>query len=577
MIKYFCKECNTYTETSECGICGSRTIMESKVFWCPECNVPTYEEVCERCHTRGEYLTTDVRPVFPEEKLLLSILLDDMESLKGKAVWNGVGNRYFIDGKRLKNSLKQLIKKDVEGYADKVAEKLNSEESLRWVQEEKIAFEEYIKIFIDANKGRYEAITSEALDYISEASRNYSQGDMFVSFSGGKDSTVTSHLAIRGIGTPRVIHIFGDTTLEFPKTMEYVERFKKANPMIPMLSARNKEQDFMELCDQVGPPSRVMRWCCTIFKTGAITRKIDSTFKNKKSILTFYGVRRSESASRSKYDRESDSPKIAKQKVVSPIIDWIDFDVWLYMLTTGIDFNDAYRYGYTRVGCWCCPNNSDWSAFLSSLYMTEQYKKFHNFLVEFARRIGKEDAEVYVRDGKWKARQGGNGIEHSKNIFVEFKPCATQDNTFDYQLTKPITPDFYEFFKPFGFLNFEMGNKRLGEVYVLDRKENPVMKLQGRVGSTNLKVSVLKVPLGRSKTVREVEMKIQNQLTKYQICLACLGCESACKHDAIKIKKMANGEYEYRIKDEKCIRCGECITHYDGGCYMRKVLITKRG
>ena len=72
------------------------------------------------------------------------------------------------------------------------------------------------------------------------------------------------------------------------------------------------------------------------------------------------------------------------------------------------------------------------------------------------------------------------------------------------------------------------------------------------------------------------EMKIQNQLTKYQICLACLGCESACKHDAIKIKKLSNESYEYRIDDKKCIRCGECITHYDGGCYMRKVLITKR-
>ena len=76
--------------------------------------------------------------------------------------------------------------------------------------------------------------------------------------------------------------------------------------------------------------------------------------------------------SRSKYERESDSPKITKQRIVSPIIDWMDFDIWLYILTSGIDFNDAYRLGYARVGCWCCPNNSGWSEFLSKIHMHEQ-------------------------------------------------------------------------------------------------------------------------------------------------------------------------------------------------------------
>lgn len=568
MIKYFCENCNTYTETSECSICHNRTSLKSKIYWCSECHTPVYDTHCKRCGTKGKYLTTDVRPVFPEERLLLSILIGDLEGLKRKSVWNGVGNRYFVDGQKLNISIKELIEQNAEEVAKQL--ELNKE----WIDYEE--FNHEMKVFIEANKHRYEEITTEAIEYIKNASINYSQGEMFVSFSGGKDSTVTSHLAIRGVGLPQIIHIFGDTTLEFPETMKYVERFKKANPKIPMLVAQNKEQNFFDMCDQVGPPSRVMRWCCTIFKTGAITRKIESTFKSKKNILTFYGVRRSESSSRSKYERESDSPKIAKQKVVSPIIDWLDFDVWLYILTTGIDFNDAYRFGYTRVGCWCCPNNSGWSAFLANIYMTDQYNTFNDFLVDFARRIGKKDAEVYVKEGKWKARQGGNGIEYSKNIFVEFKPCALQENTFDYQLTKPITEDLYELFKPFGFINKEMGNKRLGEVFVLDRQGNPILKLQGRIGTYNLKVSILKLPLARAKNIRDAEMKIQNQLTKFQICLACLGCESACKHDAIKIKKLPNNQYDYKIDDNKCVRCTECINHFDGGCYMRKVLITKR-
>ena len=138
--------------------------------------------------------------------------------------------------------------------------------------------------------------------------------------------------------------------------------------------AKNREKNFEDLCKIVGPPSRVMRWCCTVFKTGAIQKTISSAFKNKTNILSFQGIRHNESASRSKYDRESQSPKIAKQTVFSPIIDWIDYDVWLYILTTGIDFNYAYRLGWSRVGCWCCPNNGGWSEFLAKVHVYDQYK-----------------------------------------------------------------------------------------------------------------------------------------------------------------------------------------------------------
>lgn len=127
--------------------------------------------------------------------------------------------------------------------------------------------------------------------------------------------------------------------------MKYIERFKKEHPQTPIVSSRNKDKDFEELCALVGPPSRVMRWCCTIFKTGAIQRKIKTMFRNKNKIITFYGIRRNESASRNKYERETEGSKITKQITISPIIDWMDFDVWLYMLTTEIDFNYAYRLG----------------------------------------------------------------------------------------------------------------------------------------------------------------------------------------------------------------------------------------
>lgn len=583
MLKYFCKTCNIESRTSECSICGNRAERKSKLYYCKNCNIPIYEEKCSICGSKGKYLSTDVRPVFPEERLLLEILLDKPLKYKDSSVWNVVGNKYIINGKKLNIPLDGLISKS----SDEVLEKIGKYKSKNSYEFFKINIDK----FIEANKDRFNYIVTEAIEFIKNVSSEYNEDEMFVSFSGGKDSTVVHDLVIKALSNPNIIHIFGDTTLEFPITMDYIRRFKKDNNHIAMLVAKNKDNKFMDICKIAGPPSRVMRWCCTFFKTGAISKKINSVFKNKKKLLTFYGIRRSESTSRSKYDRESESPKIAKQKVASPIIDWNDFDIWLYILSTKIDFNDAYRLGYSRVGCWCCPNNSQWSEYLSSIYMSEEYNKWRNFLVNFARQIGKPDPEIYVDKGYWKARQGGNGLEMSNNTFVEFKPCATEENSFNYDLKRPISEQLYEFFKPFGWINKELGNSRLGEVYIMDRNNNPVIRLQGRKGRNLLKVSVLKLPIVRAKNIRDAKTKIECQLTKYQMCVGCLGCQGICKHNAITIRKDIqkedNGSSEcvldklnetiYTIDDEKCIHCGDCINHFDGGCYMRKVLITRRG
>ena len=74
---------------------------------------------------------------------------------------------------------------------------------------------------MEANKDRYNYITEEAVSFIQKYENKYAIEDMMVSFSGGKDSTVTSHLVNRALGTNKVLHVFGDTTLEFPYTLEY--------------------------------------------------------------------------------------------------------------------------------------------------------------------------------------------------------------------------------------------------------------------------------------------------------------------------------------------------------------------
>lgn len=577
MVKYRCSNCQDIeVKGSTCPHCGGRAYpVLSEIYWCSHCNTPTYYPVCKICNSKAKRISTDLRPVFPEERILLETILSLWNqtevSLAGKHIWNGSGNIYYANGERLDIRISSL--KDLEiglvqqGYRERSRQ-------LSTYQEE---FQQEIAAFVQANREHLEQIEQEAVSYLGQIGEKYSTQDMMVSFSGGKDSTVVADLVNRtlGSGEKKILHIFGDTTLEFPSTYEYVKRYKETHYKIPVISSRNKDKDFFALCDEIGPPSRVMRWCCTIFKTGAITRKIEKVFKNKKHIITFYGIRRSESVSRSKYEKESHSPKITKQTVISPVIDWYDFDIWLYILGRNIDFNDAYRLGYARVGCFCCPNNSIWSEFLSKVHMPQLYGEFRDTLVKFAARIGKPDPEEYVDSGNWKARQGGNGVEFANKSVISFTPCVLEDNSFNYQLQRPISEEFYQLFKPFGRLDFTLGNARLGEVYVLDRNGKLLLKLQGRIGSTSLKVTIYHKNLSGARSLKGAEERIKCQITKYQMCMGCLACEGVCKQDAITIKEQA-GEIHYSISDEKCVRCGECVGHFTGGCYMRKVLAIKR-
>lgn len=553
--------------------CGCTTEMASTIYWCTECNIPIFYKTCPICGLEGKYISTDMRPVFPEENALISIILaDNPAKYQESSVWYGSG-MYIIDGKKVRLSITKINK-----YPLEQIKQIRGKYNLFANQISYDFFEKVIEKFVKANVDRYNDITEEAICFVQQYREKYVIEDMMVSFSGGKDSTVTSHIVNRALGTNKVLHIFGDTTLEFPYTLEYKKRFNKNEESrgVRVLTAKNREKNFENLCEIVGPPSRVMRWCCTVFKTGAIQKIISSAFKDKNNILSFQGIRRNESVNRSKYERESRNSKISKQTVVSPIIDWIDFDVWLYILTTKIDFNDAYRLGWTRVGCWCCPNNGGWSEFLAKIHMHDKYLHWHELLVNFAKQIGKPDPEEYVNDGGWKARQGGNGLPAAQSSVVSFEACATDENAFNYDLKRPITEELYELFKPFGYINKELGNKRLGEVYIMNKAGNIVLILRGRIGSTKLKVVIKDIHIAKSRTLSTAEGKIQCQLTKYQMCLGCKACESVCKYDAINVKDDGKGNISYSIDNDKCRRCTECVGHFNAGCYMRKVLSIKR-
>jgi len=551
-----------------------------KLYWCGKCNIPVYKTSCPLCHSKTTYFAMDARPVFPEEIALLEILLHKKEQLQGQSIWNTKGNRYFADGILLKEfSVKNIIE---EWDPDQVHRLFIDEENNGFDYD---SFDSMIAKFILANKKSLQRLEYDSFEFIKTVSEKYEKRINIVSFSGGKDSTVVSNLVRRALVAPDILHVFGNTTLEFPTTYQYVDLFQKYNRRVPFFKPKS-DHDFFELSETIGPPSRVMRWCCTVFKTGPIADIIDKLsidelsepgFTKDKKILTFYGIRRSESTQRSKYEDVSESPKIAKQIVASPIIDWIDADIWLYLLTHDELFNHAYRLGFSRVGCLVCPNNSDWAFFLNRVHFPEQSTKWRDFLVAFARKIGKLDAEEYVDSGNWKARQGGNGMAVGFST-IKFEPCATESNARNFSLTRPITKDLCEYFRPFGNLDFERGRTLLGEVYVWGRKDKkkdkPLLRLQGKIGQNHLKI-IVDPEVFRNEYPRKSYMLLENwidcQLRKYQACIACGGCPAICKMKAITLI-----DEKYRIDANKCIGCMECIAHYDKGCLVTKVTQTRR-
>lgn len=570
----WCNKCNIETNDSVCPLCGETTVedLPVEIYWCSECRTPVIQTstqadkgICPICKRQTKYLASDLRPVFPEERLLVELLLKKKPNeLVEKSVWAS-NNRYYVEGKTISisNDLYQSVD------TDKIVDLLQQNKSGNSYE----YFEKHMATFVMANQDRLNYLIDEAHSFIRNAASKFPEERIVVSFSGGKDSTVTADLAVKALSNPSLVHIFGDTTLEFPSTIEYAHRFRDAHPDAIFQIAKNDEQNFYDVCEDIGPPARMMRWCCSMFKTGPITRVINSLYRSQQ-ILTFYGIRKSESVSRSKYNRiedNADAVKIQQQTVASPIFFWKDIDIWLYLIAENVDFNDAYRLGYDRVGCWCCPNNNQRAQFLSKIHMPEQSKKWREFLIGFAKKIGKPDPETYVDSGKWKARQGGNGLASANDVKIRFTNCTAEDHAKIYRLVRAFDDELVGMFVPFGRVAPELGKKLLREVIVLDHRTNvPILSLQPfNQDGYDYAVKVRTMNIADHD---ELQRMVGYQIRKFNACRKCLKCESLCRVGAITINN-----FGYYIDPQKCVHCKTCMTakYLDGGCMMDKYLRTK--
>lgn len=98
-----------------------------EIYWCAQCFTPIIQTtnqvdkgVCPFCHQSTKYLTADLRPVFPEERLLIEIIFRKKpHEFKNCSVW-AESNRYYIDGKPISISMRSFQDAD----ADRVVSQL---------------------------------------------------------------------------------------------------------------------------------------------------------------------------------------------------------------------------------------------------------------------------------------------------------------------------------------------------------------------------------------------------------------------------------------------------------------------
>ena len=532
--------------------------IKTVAYWCSHCKVPiirpkSENEKCPNCGRRMKFLSNTLRPVFPAEERFVELMTG--KKFNNTILWKGKST-YYADGKSIRITNEEKVNAD-----DKMLRKELLNKSF-----DNTKFNKNIDLFIRLNKEHLDYITQEAIEFVQEESAKYDIKNTMVSFSGGKDSTVVSDIVCKALPDKKIIHIFSDTTLEIDSTYEYVERLKK-NPQIELHIARNNDNNFFEMAKKIGPPTMAGRWCCYMFKTGALNRKMNEIFNGR--VLTFYGVRRSESATRANYNRveeKTESVKIANQRSSAPILYWTDLDVWLYILANKIDFNIAYRYGYNRVGCWCCPNATISSELMERIYNHKKYYKWTDYLREFGEQCGKDDLDDYVKNGRWKMRNGGLGVKASSSVKIKASDCTAEENGKIYELLKDINKEFYNLFLPFGYL--QEGRKEINEMLILHPTSMiPIISLQP------LNKRKIKIVTINAKNPRSLHSRLAYQIVKYNACNQCLKCESLCRFGAITCKPD-----KYEIDNNKCRRCQACVNpkYLSGGCLMCRYLRTKK-
>jgi len=220
---------------------------------------------------------------------------------------------------------------------------------------------------------------------------NHFNGKVYISFSGGKDSTVLLHIA-RSL-YPNIPAVFVDTGLEYPEIVDFVDtvpgviylkpkmNFKDvitkygypviskkisnvvqgANPGTNRLKQLqgnliNKKTGELSAfnCKKykylLDAPFKISDKCCHYLK-----KQPGDNFQKETGLKPMYGLMASESRFRQiDYLKTGCNAFDIKKPQSQPIAFWNEDDIWEYLRNKNVPYSKIYDMGYERTGCMFC-------------------------------------------------------------------------------------------------------------------------------------------------------------------------------------------------------------------------------
>jgi len=197
----------------------------------------------------------------------------------------------------------------------------------------------------------------------------------YLAFSGGKDSLCIYHLAkeagvkfdahynITGIDPPELVYFIRDNYPDVIRDMY--------------------KQSMWKLIEKRGLPTRLYRFCCKELKEHGGEGRICVTgvrwaesVKRKNNRKPFE-VMTSKTSDKMLFNdnaegrRQFENCVVKGKRIINPIIDWLDEDVWEYIKSRGLKYCKLYDEGFKRLGCIGCPMAPN-----EKLKVFERYPKF---------------------------------------------------------------------------------------------------------------------------------------------------------------------------------------------------------